>query len=127
MLEAFILMGIHFVADFIFQDEEWAVNKSKSNEALLKHTITYSMIWMYIVFILNILGYISDWFFLFPIITFIAHTITDYFTSRVNSKLYAKGKFGSTVPNLGFFTSLGFDQLLHAGQLFWTYSFLNSL
>jgi hypothetical protein len=55
---------------------------------------------------------------LFPIITFIAHTITDYFTSRLNAKLWAKGN----VHN--FFVSIGFDQYLHYLQLFITYSLL---
>lgn len=122
---------IHFIADFIFQDEVWAITKSKDFTNLLKHTITYSFIWFIVGFgyactfnteelriqmILN-----STYFFC---ITFIAHTITDYFTSKVTSKLYAKGKYGSSIPNLGFFTMIGFDQVLHYTQLFLTYYYL---
>jgi hypothetical protein len=58
--------------------------------------------------------------FLFVLITFIAHTITDYFTSRLNSKLWQQGK----VHN--FFISVGFDQVLHYIQLFTTYYLLKN-
>jgi hypothetical protein len=54
----------------------------------------------------------------FGFITFIFHTITDYFTSRLNSKLWKKGD----VHN--FFVSIGFDQVLHYVQLFLTYKLL---
>ena len=30
MMIAFIIVVIHFIADFIFQAEEWATNKSKN-------------------------------------------------------------------------------------------------
>jgi len=42
------IIFIHWVADFIFQAEEWAVNKSKSNVALYNHVLTYSTIWLII-------------------------------------------------------------------------------
>ena len=52
MMTAFIIVVIHFIADFIFQAEEWAVNKSKSNLALLKHVSMYTIIWsMFGIFI----------------------------------------------------------------------------
>lgn len=54
-------------------------------------------------------------------ITFIFHTITDYFTNRLNSKLWAKGD----VHN--FFVSVGFDQCLHYVQLFLTYYLLKTI
>jgi len=54
----------------------------------------------------------------------VAHTITDYFTSKITSRLYAQGKFGSTIPNLGFFSMIGFDQVLHYGQLLLTFHLL---
>ncbi len=54
----------------------------------------------------------------FCMITLITHTITDYFTSRLNSKLWAGGKVHY------FFVSVGFDQVLHYGQLFLTYHYL---
>ena len=122
---------IHFIADFIFQDEIWAITKSKNFINLLKHTITYSFIWFIVGFIyactfnteeLRSQAILNSIYFF--CITFVAHTITDYFTSKVTSYLYSKGKYGSSIPNLGFFTMIGFDQVLHYIQLFLTYYLL---
>ena len=54
-------------------------------------------------------------------ITFIFHTITDYFTSRIVSKKFEEGNVGSAPPNFGAFTIIGIDQVLHYIQLFTTY------
>jgi hypothetical protein len=35
---------IHWIADFVFQDEKWALGKSKNWSDLLKHTYLYSMV-----------------------------------------------------------------------------------
>ena len=102
------------------QDEKWALGKSKCMFSLLKHTATYTLMW--VPFTLLFLPGFPGFDFL--CITFICHTITDYVTSRITSKLYAKGKFGSSIPNLGFFTMIGFDQYLHYLQLFLTYWYL---
>lgn len=135
MLTAFYIICVHFIADFILQDEKWAINKSKDNNALLHHVLTYSITWFYGAFILLSLNQIIteqsfellniQWLFtyslLFSVITFIAHFITDYLTSRVVSKLFALKKTGSQIPNLGAFTMIGFDQVLHYAQLFLTF------
>ena len=128
---AFIIIVIHFIADFICQDEKWALGKSKNWSDLLSHTFTYSCIWLIPIMFLfpnnwTTSNYVINSL-LFGFITFVAHTITDYFTSRVTSKLYAKGKFGSSIPNLGFFSMIGFDQVLHYAQLFLTFYFLNTI
>ncbi len=110
------LLLSHWISDFVYQTDYQAKNKSKSWKALLSHTSIYSLIMMYAcLFILNLS--ISD-VFLFGLITFVCHTITDYFTSRLNTKLWTKGD----VHN--FFVSVGFDQFLHAVQLFATYELL---
>ncbi len=71
----------------------------------------------------------------FMVITFIAHTVIDYFTSRLNSKLWARAEYwrkrtetdSPGYPELQgrfvhrFFVSIGFDQLLHFIQLLLTY------
>jgi hypothetical protein len=129
------IIFIHWVADFIFQAEEWANNKSKGITPLLKHTITYSLVWYFVMFVFAIcgnhfggysakdLGW-SGWMFLFPVITFVFHTITDYFTSKIVSKRFADQHYGSPIPNFGAFTIIGFDQVLHYTQLFLTYYLL---
>lgn len=128
LIEIFTILIIHWIADFVFQKETWAKNKSKKWDALLIHTITYSFIWLCAALIIDLYTMlkINIWYFevyqvqMFVLITFITHTITDYFTSRLNSKLWAKGK-----THL-FFVSIGFDQILHYIQLFTTYYLLKS-
>lgn len=94
---------IHFVADFIFQSNYVAQNKSKSNIVLLKHVVIYSL--PFILF-----GSV-----VFVIINLCLHFVVDYFTSRATSKLWAKGD----VHN--FFVVIGFDQFLHLCCLVLTY------
>jgi hypothetical protein len=108
----FILL-VHWIADFIIQTDEQAKGKSKNWSDLLSHTISYSCCWLLLT---PFLLYNVVWFIL---ITFIGHTITDYFSSRLNSKLWARG----SVHN--FFVSVGFDQLLHFTQLLLTYQLLS--
>jgi hypothetical protein len=61
------------------------------------------------------------------LITFVAHTVTDYFTSKAVSKKFAKNELGSSVPNFGAFSYIGFDQVLHYVQLILTWEFLIGL
>lgn len=128
MIDYIIIIIIHWIADFIFQDEEWANNKSTNNTALLKHTIIYSLLWFIpIIFLMDDNLSSKEYFIggsLFVIITFIFHTLTDYFTSKIVSKQFKKGYFGSKIPNFGAFTTIGFDQVLHYMQLFLTYKLL---
>jgi hypothetical protein len=120
---AFTIVLMHWWADFVLQKDEWAKNKSKSWTALLKHTCTYSLVWL--LWVITVLSYnyqMHDtaelsllWF---PLITFVAHTITDAITSRITSRLYAEGRVHD------FFVMIGFDQVLHYAQLFLTYVML---
>lgn len=113
----FIIL-FHWINDFVLQDESWANNKSKSLKALLKHTATYSLMWLLPVWIFTN-SFIGAS--LFVIITFLFHTITDYFTSKVVAKRFQKNYFGSPIPNFGAFSIIGFDQLLHYTQLILTW------
>jgi len=130
---------IHWFADFVMQDEKWAISKSKDNNALLHHALTYSIVWLYGAFFLFswnkiIIGqsdesitlkWLLTYSLLFTEITFVAHFITDYFTSRIVSKMFAENKYGSPIPNFGAFTVIGIDQVVHYVQLFFTYQFIN--
>lgn len=122
-LELIFFLLIHWVADFCYQSDEQAKNKSKSNFYLLSHTVTYSAI-IFIFIALWSIAMSPDEppkifpILLFTIITFVTHTITDYFTSRLNSKLWAKD------DTHNFFVSIGFDQIIHYVQLFGTYILL---
>lgn len=127
----FIIICVHYVADFIFQAEEWATNKSKSNMVLFSHVITYSIVW--VLPALAILANLrpsetTEWYvystLLFFILTFLSHFITDYITSRIVSKKFENKHFGSPIPNFGAFSVIGFDQVLHYAQLFATFYLL---
>ena len=123
MKTAFIIILIHWIADFVFQTDKMAKGKSTNWFDLIHHTATYSLIWLFGILFLWNQNHNTEWVLLnslkFSAITFIAHTIQDYFTSRLNSKLWAKGD----VHN--FFVSIGFDQVLHYAQLFLTFYILN--
>lgn len=112
---------VHWITDFILQDEKWALGKSKSLIPLLKHTFTYSLLWLVPVFVMtgDIFGSL-----MFVKITFVAHTITDYITSKIVSNRFEEKYYGSSIPNFGAFTIIGFDQVLHYLQLIFTWMFL---
>ena len=116
MLVYLYIIFLHWIADFVCQTDKMARGKSKNWKDLLSHTLVYSLIMSFgMLFVLNF-SLIN--ILLFGLTTFMLHTITDYFTSRLNSKLWADNK----VHN--FFVSVGFDQVLHYTQLFLTYSVL---
>ncbi len=127
------LLGVwfcHWIADFVVQTDWQAKNKSKNNWALTDHAISYfytfllfGCYWELIFGLSNILTskqnyeFAGNWI-VFCLINTPIHWITDYFTSRLNSKLWAKGDTHT------FFESVGFDQFLHAVALFLTYSWI---
>ncbi len=128
---SFFIIVIHYIADFIFQAEEWAENKSKNNQALLSHVATYSTFWVFascIMFGVNQPGHTVEWYvshsMIFAITTFILHFATDYITSRIVSKRFTNKHYGSPIPNFGAFSIIGLDQVLHYAQLFLTYYLL---
>jgi hypothetical protein len=131
MLIPFLIILVHWIADFVFQAEEWANNKSKNNIALYKHVITYSTLWLLPICLM--LGIerpheTTEWYvystLIFFVLTFCCHFITDYITSRIVSKKFANEEYGSPIPNTGAFTVIGFDQVLHYAQLFLTFHLL---
>ena len=120
LIEIFSIILIHWFADFVLQTDKQAKGKSKNWIDLLNHTFTYSTLWLGIGMFYSVFTDMTWNWLWFGLITFVAHTITDYFTSRLNSKLWAKGD----VHN--FFVSVGFDQVLHYIQLFTTYYLLKN-
>lgn len=112
------LLLTHWVADFLCQSDWMATNKSKDSGALIAHTFVYSIVFMFsLLFMLKLsLGFILQ----FGMITFAAHTATDYVTSRINAQLWADKKVH------WFFVSIGFDQFLHFTQIFIIYQLLNN-
>ena len=112
------ILLIHWCADFVKQTDWQAKNKSSNNKALLEHTINYSFWWFLFGSFYGIIIH-KFWFGLeFSIITFIFHTITDYYTSRINTRLYNENKIHE------FFVNVGIDQYYHYIQLLLTYQLL---
>lgn len=105
MLWQFVgLLGVHWVADFVLQTHWQASNKSKNNAALTKHVATYT----FCLFVASAAILPSGFAFLwFTLANGALHWATDYFTSRLSSKLYAKQDWHN------FFVVIGFDQLIH--------------
>jgi hypothetical protein len=125
LTEIFAIIITHWIADFVFQDEKWANGKSKNWSDLLFHTITYSIIiWALGMNLFLPNPKIAVLSFQLASITFIFHTITDYFTSRIVSRKFENKHYGSAIPNFGAFTIIGIDQVLHYIQLFTTYYLL---
>ena len=111
----FYLLFVHWVADFVFQDEEWALNKSTSWNALMEHTSVYAGV-LCIAFI-PILWTSAIYF---AAVNFIWHTTIDFITSKIVKKRFENKYLGGSIPNLGAFTIIGFDQVLHYIILFAT-------
>lgn len=100
--ELILIFVIHWFADFVLQSNWMASNKSKSNRALLAHISVYTLV----LCIINPL---------WALINGILHGITDYFTSRWTSRLWAKQ------DTHNFFVVIGLDQCIHAITLVITY------
>lgn len=111
-----IIVVLHFIGDFVLQSDKDAKCKSRSLKCLVSHTSTYIIPFV----LVGICFYSFSLVTLYVLITFLAHTITDYFTSKINSKLYQSGNTHN------FFIGIGADQVLHYVQLFVTYYFLSN-
>lgn len=121
MINICIVLGIiliHWIADFVCQSDADAKGKSSNWINLLSHTGIYTLIWIIPVLCYGTMTKCSLSLLLFLPITFICHTATDYYTSKVNSLLWKENKMHE------FFVSIGFDQVLHYVQLLLTFYLL---
>lgn len=115
-----VLLAAHWLADFVFQTDEMAVNKSSSNMWLGKHIGIYSLV---MFGLLCLLVPVSGPFFgrqlaLYVIYNGCWHFVTDYITSRMTSYYWKKEERHK------FFVTIGFDQLVHAVTLIVTWAWL---
>ncbi|CAN5116782.1 hypothetical protein BH09PAT1_BH09PAT1_6530 [soil metagenome] len=109
------ILLIHWFADFVYQTDYWAKNKSKSNLVLATHVLVYSLLMLMAVY-LSGMSIINS--FIFFASTFLFHFWTDYISSRLSNKLAEKEDWHN------FFVAIGVDQFLHYAQLFITYYIL---
>ena len=114
-----LILFCHFVADFIYQTDEMAKNKSKSLYWLSEHILAYSLVMFNILLpVLILCGESVKNIIIFVLLNAVLHFITDYFTSKESSKLYAKGD----VHN--FFVVIGIDGFIHQITLILTYNYI---
>jgi hypothetical protein len=112
----------HFFADFVCQAEVWALGKRKSFKLLLQHTATYTVVLT--TLLLGVLWIEPLYILYFFIFNFFAHTLVDYFTSKLVGKRFDDKHLGSPIPNLGAFSMIGLDQVIHYICIFGSLYFL---
>jgi len=108
MIELHVLIALvlmHFVADFMFQTDKIAINKSHNNWILAQHVGLYIL--PFLVF-----GVV------FALVNAVLHFATDYVSSRV------AGHFWRNEQRHWFFVTIGADQAIHMICLFATYVWL---
>ena len=113
-----VLLIVHWFADFVIQTDWQAKNKSTDDDALFAHIGTYMLCWVPVsIFMFLEQPWKAG---IFILITFVTHLNIDFYTSRLNTRLWKKG------DTHNFFVSVGFDQFLHTAQLILTYYMLCS-
>ena len=106
-----LILFLHFLADFVFQSNKMAQNKSVSRKWLLAHVGTYGLI-----LFLGLYFFVSFKFLLYYVgINMLLHYMIDAETSKITKKLWAEKKIGE------FFVMIGWDQFLHYFFLYLTW------
>lgn len=100
-----IVLFIHFIADFVFQTDWQAKNKSSSFKALGMHSLTYTLPFLFI-----------GWE--FALFNGVCHFVIDGISSRINKYWWNKNN------SHNFFIGVGFDQFLHTSSLLLSYAVL---
>lgn len=101
-----LILILHFIADFILQCDRVAVRKSKKWNVLAEHSLIYSLPFLLI-----------GW--QYALLNSLLHFMVDAVTSRIASYLWQKNE------RHWFFTTIGFDQMIHLIILFSTYVYLD--
>jgi hypothetical protein len=128
-LDLIFVLFIHFIADFIFQSRQMGVKKSKNIYWLTTHIYVYSII--------TFIGW-GLFFKLTPrmgfellTLTIFTHFLTDFITSKLSSRFYLKSKKSKSLKEANYFewlfwSTIGFDQLIHATTLILTFKYIFS-
>lgn len=127
--EVSILLFAHYIADFLFQTNWMAKGKSSSLLKLSVHIGTYTLVLFVCCFFLVLIRpeITMSMIAAFAIISGLFHFAVDFFTSKITSYQHKNNMMGSdTVPNFGFFSTIGADQLLHSLCLIGLYIYMFS-
>ena len=111
---AALLLFVHFVGDFLFQSTDMAVNKAKSLKWLFIHVSVYTGI----LFLASILIFGMEYAPTFAFVNGGFHLVTDFFTSKMNAKLFLRE------DKRWYYSGIGFDQFIHGATLLLTYDYL---
>lgn len=106
------LLVYHFFADFVLQTDDQAKLKSTNIYHLACHVLTYSIAWFFGIWFYTGDPVFAIWF---SIITYGFHYVTDWCTSRLGKTYWDKGDYHNG------FIIVGFDQILHYIQLYFTF------
>lgn len=106
----FYLFAIHFIGDYVMQDDKTAKGKATSIITLSYHVILYALL-LFVAF--SPLGFKRAA--IFAALNFLLHFITDFFTSKINKRLWDKG------DTHNFFIGIFSDQYIHFSCLILTY------
>ena len=109
------LFFAHWVADFLLQPHWMASTKSKNFSNLVLHVIIYTLV-MAISF--GILTGLDNFGFAY-LILLSSHLVIDFGTSKLTSYQWENKKLGGKIFNLGFFSTIGWDQFLHHAVIFY--------
>ena len=116
----FMFMVSHFFADWVMQSRKMAENKSKSWYWLSLHVLVYTVVFTFNSFIIfhDLFNIETEYILYFGLINGALHFITDAITSRFTTHYYTTGKMKA------FWTTIGFDQLIHQTCIFVTLYYL---
>lgn len=112
-----LLIWVHFAADFIFQNDKIALNKSSSIKYLALHSIIYGGTFVILApYIVN-----HYWGYMLFLSNTILHFIVDFFTSKLTTYLWKEEE------RHWFFVVIGVDQSIHITSLILIYYFYTKL
>jgi hypothetical protein len=94
----YLVLFLHFIADFVLQTDAMAKGKSSSNRWLGLHIMVYTAPFL-------VLGW------KYALVNGASHFAIDWCTSRMTSRLWKAGRVHD------FFVVIGFDQFLHVAIL----------
>lgn len=118
LIHFIVIVTAHFVGDFILQNDWMAKGKSKRFLPLVSHVFVYSVAVSCILFAAAVIPVSA--ILAFFAVNAILHLATDYVSSRISSKFFAKGETHNA------FVVIGTDQLFHYYALFATYYYFGA-